>query len=177
LLARISHTFSGQIAALSIEIASQVGEDSVRATRPRPLERQDHRAECASCQRKCEKSGLTLILRRNSMKHFLKGLFFLICFCFSISLLAAHVNDSYQAKLYFNSNDLEISDNVIYIHLDNNLITTNIIRNDQQGFYIFEDDITNYGVKREKMWKCPYCNHWWEIGERCKNPDCPTNKW
>jgi YD repeat-containing protein len=58
LLARISHTFSGQIAALPIEIASQVGEDSVHATRPRPLERQDHRAECASCQRKCEKCGL-----------------------------------------------------------------------------------------------------------------------
>jgi beta-lactamase class D len=58
LLARISHTFSEQIAALPIEIASQVGEDSVRATRPRPLERQDHRAGCASCQRKCEKSGL-----------------------------------------------------------------------------------------------------------------------
>jgi hypothetical protein len=35
-----------------------VGEDSVHATRPRPLERQDHRAECASCQRKCEKCGL-----------------------------------------------------------------------------------------------------------------------
>jgi hypothetical protein len=34
-LARISHTFSGQIAALPIEIASQVGEDSVHATRPR----------------------------------------------------------------------------------------------------------------------------------------------
>jgi hypothetical protein len=37
-----------------------VGEDSVHATRPRPLERQDHRAGCASCQRKCEKSGLVL---------------------------------------------------------------------------------------------------------------------
>jgi hypothetical protein len=34
-LARISHTFSEQIAALPIEIASQVGEDSVHATRPR----------------------------------------------------------------------------------------------------------------------------------------------
>jgi hypothetical protein len=56
-LTRISHTFSEQIAALPIEIASQVGEDSVHATRPRSLERQDHRAECASCQRKCEKCG------------------------------------------------------------------------------------------------------------------------
>jgi hypothetical protein len=61
MLARISHTFSGQIAALPIEIASQVGEDSVHATRPRPLERQDHRAGCASCQRKYEKCGLARI--------------------------------------------------------------------------------------------------------------------
>jgi hypothetical protein len=60
-LARISHTFSGQIAALLIEIASQVGEDSVHATQLRPLERQDHRAGCASCQRKCEKCGLDTI--------------------------------------------------------------------------------------------------------------------
>jgi hypothetical protein len=54
----VSHTFSEQIAALPIEIAFQVGEDSVHATRPRLLERQDHRAGCASCQRKCEKCGL-----------------------------------------------------------------------------------------------------------------------
>jgi hypothetical protein len=36
-LARISHTFSEQIAALPIEIAFQVGEDSVHATRPAHL--------------------------------------------------------------------------------------------------------------------------------------------
>lgn len=115
------------------------------------------------------------------MKHFLKGLFFLVCFFSSIGLSAAYVNDSpdpkYQAKLYFDSNDLEISDNVIYIHLENNLIETNILRTDQQGIYIFEDDITNYGVEREKKWKCPYCHHWWPVGQRCQNPECPTNKW
>ena len=82
-----------------------------------------------------------------------------------------------QTKLYFNSNDLEISDNVIYIHLDNNLIETNVLRTDQQGFYIFEQDITNYEAEREKKWKCPYCYHWWPIGQKCQNPDCPTNKW
>jgi hypothetical protein len=57
-LARISHTFSEQIAALPIEIASQVGEDSVHATRPRSLERQDQSAGGRSVQKKCEKSGL-----------------------------------------------------------------------------------------------------------------------
>jgi hypothetical protein len=61
ILARISHTFSEQIAALLTEIAVQMGEDSVRATRPHPSEQQDRHAECASCQRKCEKSGLELV--------------------------------------------------------------------------------------------------------------------
>lgn len=111
------------------------------------------------------------------MKHFLKRLFFLICFFSSISLSAAHVNDSDQAKLYFNSNDLEISDNAISIHLENNLIETNVIRTDQQGFYILEHDITNYVTGREKKWRCPYCSRWWLIGEKCKGEDCPTNKW
>jgi tetratricopeptide (TPR) repeat protein len=60
-LARISHTFSEQIAALPTEIAVQMGEDSVRATRPHPSEQQDRHAECASCQRKCEKFGLGML--------------------------------------------------------------------------------------------------------------------
>ena len=111
------------------------------------------------------------------MKHFLKGLVFLICFCFFIGLSAAPTNDFCQAKLYFNSNDLELADNVIYIHLNNNLIETNVVRTDQQGFFIHENDIINYEVEREKKWKCPYCNRWWRIGEKCQNPDCPTNKW
>jgi hypothetical protein len=115
------------------------------------------------------------------MNHFLKGLFFLIYFFSSSGLGAAHISDSstprYQAKLYFDSDDFEISDSVIYIHLENNLIETNIIRTDQQGFYIFENDITNYGIEKEKKWKCPYCNRWWRIGEKCQNPDCPTNQW
>jgi hypothetical protein len=50
--------FSEQIAALLTEIAVQMGEDSVRATRPHPSEQQDRHAECASCSEKCEKSGL-----------------------------------------------------------------------------------------------------------------------
>ena len=99
------------------------------------------------------------------MKHFFKGLFFLICFFSSIGLSAAHVSDSpalrHQAKLYLDSNDLEIAENVIYIHLENNLIETNVIRTDKQGFYIFENDIINCKIAKEgeKKWKCPYCYH------------------
>lgn len=31
-------------------------------------------------------------------------------------------------------------------------------------------------MKKMKMWQCPHCNHWWEVGESCKNPNCPTNQ-
>jgi hypothetical protein len=69
----ISHTFSEQIAALLTEIAVQMGEDSVQATRPHPSEQQDRHAECASCQRKREKSGLRVaasalkVIKRSQM--------------------------------------------------------------------------------------------------------------
>ena len=113
------------------------------------------------------------------MKYFLKGLFFLICFFSSINLSAAHLCDSFttdcQAKIYFDPNDLEISENIICIHLKNSLIETSAIRTNQHGLYIFESDITNYSV--EKKWKCPYCYHWSPIGQKCQNPECPTNKW
>lgn len=115
------------------------------------------------------------------MSHFLKGMFFLTCVFSSIVLSADHVNEStdlgYQAKLYFDSNNLEISANVIYIHLEDNLIATNVLRTDQQGLYIFETDITHYEMASEKKWRCPYCYHWWPIGQRCQNKNCPTNQW
>lgn len=117
------------------------------------------------------------------MKLFLQGLFFLVCFFSSVNVSAASMDESflseYQEKLYFDSSDLEIIDSAIYIHLENNLIKTNVIRTDQQGFYIFGNDITNYAIAngREKEWKCPYCNHWSPMGKKCQNKDCPTNQW
>lgn len=115
------------------------------------------------------------------MKYCLKGLFFLICFFSSMSLSAEYASDSSapigQAKVYFNADDLEIVDNAIYIHLEGNLLETNIIRTDQYGLYIFENDITDYGIAKEKKWKCPYCHRWWSAGERCRNTECPTNQW
>jgi hypothetical protein len=59
-LAPISHTFSRQIATLLPEIHRQDSEDSVHATRPRCPDDEDQVTECASCPRKCEKSGLDL---------------------------------------------------------------------------------------------------------------------
>lgn len=112
------------------------------------------------------------------MNHFLKGILFLICFFSSISLSANEgifPAPDFQTKLYFGSGELEIADNMIYIHQGGHLIETNVIRTDHQGFYIFENDITN--IDAEKKWKCPYCYHWWPLGQKCQNPDCPTNKW
>ncbi len=112
------------------------------------------------------------------MKHFLKGLFFLICFFSSSGLSAAYVSDysdpTHQTKLYFNSNDLEISDNVIHIQLANNLVETNVIRTDEQGLYFFENDIIRVTAGYVKKWKCPYCNRYWPVGEPCQNAECPS---
>jgi putative addiction module killer protein len=47
-----------------------MGEDSVRATRPHPSEQQDRHAECASCQRKCEKSGFRIRINRLRLGNF-----------------------------------------------------------------------------------------------------------
>lgn len=109
----------------------------------------------------------------------MKTVFFLFSLFATMGLAAEYTNDSSsgRAKLYLDSNDLEISENSITIHLEDDLIETNILRSDQQGLYIFESDITNYDAKREKTWKCPYCYNWWPFGQKCKNPECPTNQW
>jgi len=57
---------------------------------------------------------------------------------------------------------------------------TNAHRSDEQEFYAYGEEIIEYGSRVSplpKKWKCPYCNHWWEIGEKCQNKDCPTNQW
>lgn len=113
------------------------------------------------------------------MKNFFK-IFFLICSFYSISLSAVHASDFAtvdQAKLYFDSTDLVISDNIIYVYLEGNLIETSVIRADQQGLYVFESDITDCSLGGPKEWKCPYCNRWWPMGQKCQNKDCATNQW
>lgn len=115
------------------------------------------------------------------MKRFLNSLFFLICLFSSKGLSAAHVQNyaipKDQSKIYLNLNDLEVTENIIYIHLENNLIETKALRTDHQGVYILESDITNYGATPEKKWRCPYCYRWWLFGEKCQNKECPTNQW
>ena len=49
----------------------------------------------------------------------------------------------------------------------------------EQRSYVFENDIRECGsrVSDTRKWQCPYCNHWWELGERCQYEKCPTNLW
>lgn len=42
----------------------------------------------------------------------------------------------------------------------------------------YEEDVGRYGrVDQPKRWQCPYCYHWWILGEKCQNPFCPVNNW
>lgn len=84
------------------------------------------------------------------------------------------VNDS---KIYFDSNCLEVLNSQIYVHLKDTMIETNTLRSDSTGLYIFDSDITNFNAQRIQKWKCPYCHHWWPMGEKCQNEKCPTNRW
>ena len=95
------------------------------------------------------------------MKYFFKRLFCLICLFSAIGLSIAHASDyptpRDQVKLYFDSNDLEIVENTIYIHFGDNLIETNVLRTDQHGFYVYGNDISYEGTERkiEKKMEMP----------------------
>lgn len=111
------------------------------------------------------------------MKYFIEKLFF-IFFCLSVPYLSAvNVNVGCQSKLYFAQNELEIEGSSMRIHFDDHVAETNVLRSDQAGLYILENDITSCYSVAEKQWKCPYCYHWWPIGQKCENENCPTNKW
>lgn len=66
----------------------------------------------------------------------------------------------------------------VYIRAEKIIVIPNNCLN-EQGFYPFEGDVTSCGskVSKPKTWQCPYCHHWWELGEKCKYEDCPTNRW
>lgn len=47
-------------------------------------------------------------------------------------------------------------------------------------FTLEDGNFQNYGGRiqeQPKKWQCPYCQHWWLLGERCQNKKCPTNQW
>src|SRR5690349_19749423 len=67
-LARISHTFSGNSNTLKADLASQVDEAVLLEHCPRLLEKQSQPPEVRFSPRKCEKSGLELMRRPESIK-------------------------------------------------------------------------------------------------------------
>ena len=83
------------------------------------------------------------------------------------------------------SNNPEICENIIDDIRENGFnidsrITISTNQDNEQGFYPYGEEVIEYGSRvspEPKKWKCPYCNHWWMMGEQCKNKDCPTNQW
>jgi len=81
-------------------------------------------------------------------------------------------------KCYINQKDIVLEEQNMYVQIDDQWLQIMSIKIDDQGFYISEADIIRYGAKvPPKVWQCPYCFRWWNLGEKCKNPDCPTNRW
>ena len=54
----------------------------------------------------------------------------------------------------------------------------NSCSNDQNAYTLMEN-LTQCGsrVSQPTKWQCPYCHRWYELGEKCDNEDCPTNRW
>lgn len=83
--------------------------------------------------------------------------------------------------------NIQINENgEVYIRADKIIVVSKTpFCQDVVGFMDSSDsrsmeDVTFCGSRVSqppKKWQCPYCHFWWEIGERCMNPDCPTNRW
>ena len=57
---------------------------------------------------------------------------------------------------------LALDDNMI--HLGNNSwIESNMI-----------DEENNLSTVYKRQWKCPYCHHFWNEGQACRNSSCPS---
>ena len=120
----------------------------------------------------------------------MKNLLLVMTFIFSFAHCIASQNGNHvcrenfnqtevtnQDKIRFDNADLEITDDKIFLHVENQKIEINAVRLDEKGFFLFEEDILAYNLIREKTWKCPYCFYYWPIGQKCQNKNCPTNRW
>ena len=115
------------------------------------------------------------------MKQIAKRLFFLsFFFCYLGSALYAipSLNSKNPQKFYFDTNDIVIEEKMIYVHLGDNWTQTNGIQCDEQGFFVFEENLNLCGSRLgPQKWKCPYCSLWWELGKPCDNKNCPKQQW
>ena len=77
---------------------------------------------------------------------------------------------SASSQIYIDSDDLEISEDVFYIHQGENLYRqTNSVYTDKHGLYYIDDKLP-----KEQKWKCPYCHRYWPVGQKCQNAQCPS---
>lgn len=83
-------------------------------------------------------------------------------------------------KFYISYPNIVFESTNIYVQVKDEWFKTNALKSDEQGFYVSQKDIVSCGARISsvpKKWQCPYCYHWWNIGEKCQNKDCPTNNW
>ncbi len=83
-----------------------------------------------------------------------------------------------QKKFYLLPEQIAMSKQLLHVYLMDMWYEIDVIRVDTEGTYVLEQDLMTYAASRgSKRWQCPYCRYWWQIGESCKNPRCPTNNW
>lgn len=85
-----------------------------------------------------------------------------------------------EPRQYFESENILIDGTDIYVALSGDWIKTDVLRTDEQGFYIFGNDLREGGsrvVQTPKSYTCPYCHRPTPIGEECTREDCPRILW
>lgn len=104
---------------------------------------------------------------------------FIVLFCGMrvCSLSAIEISE----KMYINDDEFstKTEGDAFHIHIGNNVwLVTNTVHRDSTGLFAYECNLSRSmsGVKLEyvKQWKCPYCYHYWPIGQACGNKDCPS---
>src|SRR5688500_8893152 len=88
----------------------------------------------------------------------------------TLLLLASAVN-ALEDKIYINDEDIKATYDKFYIHQGDNIwLETNSLHRDSSGLFTLQTNLSilqNKGpnVEYVKKWRCPYCNHYWPIGQ------------
>ena len=78
-----------------------------------------------------------------------------------------------EDRIYLNPDRIFPTEQGLYLNLnDEDYVLLSTLNSDSNGCYV------PCGSRvQPKKWQCPYCHSWWEMGEECRNADCPTNQW
>jgi hypothetical protein len=109
----------------------------------------------------------------------IKFLSFVLMLTFLTSIQASMLTfltlPQYSDKLYIDPEEFVFDGSPFRIHLGNNIwIETNHVTSDETGLYTHLENIISTRGEYKRMWKCPYCHHYWPIGTSCQNADCPS---